>query len=83
MFSHTHTYMLSPLLLLLFSIPTGCSEIQTRGVSPELLSLYTPSSSKPATWKCLNDSTVIPWTAVNDDYCDCPDGTDEPGICTI
>ena len=22
----------------------------------------------------------IPFASVNDDYCDCPDGTDEPGI---
>ncbi|KIJ56830.1 hypothetical protein M422DRAFT_22966 [Sphaerobolus stellatus SS14] len=48
-----------------------------RGISPELLSLYNPTSAK--TWKCLNSSMIIPWSAVNDDYCDCPDGSDEPG----
>ncbi|GAM17013.1 hypothetical protein SAMD00019534_001880, partial [Acytostelium subglobosum LB1] len=32
------------------------------------------------TFNCLNDdSKVIPIGLVNDDYCDCPDGSDEPG----
>ena len=49
------------------------------GVHPSLLSKYVPSSGDPATWKCLDGSKVIRWSSVNDDYCDCPDGSDEPG----
>ena len=34
----------------------------------------------PETFTCIsNPSIKIPFSAVNDDYCDCPDGSDEPG----
>ncbi|KAF8529155.1 glucosidase II beta subunit-like-domain-containing protein [Hysterangium stoloniferum] len=72
--------MIPYLVLVLLPIHVTCARVsQTHGVSPDLLSLYSPSSSSPPTWKCLNESLFIPWTAVNDDYCDCPDGSDEPG----
>jgi Glucosidase II beta subunit-like len=72
------------LTLLVFPIGIICGHVpRARGVDPELQLLYTPSSSSPQTWKCLDDDYVIPWTAVNDDYCDCPDGSDEPGIFTF
>ncbi|KAF8931275.1 hypothetical protein BGZ58_007724 [Dissophora ornata] len=48
-----------------------------RGVSPSKAQLYTPDKS--ANWKCLDGSKTIPFSAVNDDYCDCKDGSDEPG----
>jgi len=41
-----------------------------------LLPRYKP---KGTTWTCLDGAKTIPWTAVNDDYCDCLDGSDEPG----
>ncbi|KZW03841.1 hypothetical protein EXIGLDRAFT_599996 [Exidia glandulosa HHB12029] len=51
------------------------------GVDPRKAALYVPiTATTPPTWKCLNDSSrVIPYAAVNDDYCDCQDGSDEPG----
>ncbi|KAI5794289.1 glucosidase II beta subunit-like-domain-containing protein [Peziza echinospora] len=50
-----------------------------RGVSPEDAALYLPTPDTH-TFTCLtHPSLKIPFTAVNDDYCDCPDGSDEPG----
>lgn len=34
----------------------------------------------PTTFTCISNPAVqIPFSAVNDDFCDCPDGSDEPG----
>ncbi|OBZ84397.1 Glucosidase 2 subunit beta [Choanephora cucurbitarum] len=46
-----------------------------KGISPDRN--YQPT--KENTWTCLDGSQVIPFKAINDDYCDCPDGSDEPG----
>ncbi|KAG6836620.1 hypothetical protein H0H93_005963 [Arthromyces matolae] len=48
------------------------------GVHPDLLAKYVPS--KAGTWTCLDGSKEISWAFVNDDSCDCPDGSDEPGL---
>lgn len=54
---------------------------KTHGVPPPLLSKYVPSAgASHPTWTCLDGSKVISWDAVNDDYCDCPDDSDEPGM---
>jgi len=37
--------------------------------------LYDPSKN----FRCLNGAEEFPPDYVNDDYCDCPDGSDEPG----
>ncbi|KAM9310932.1 glucosidase 2 subunit beta [Gastrophryne carolinensis] len=46
-----------------------------RGVSLSNRGFY--DENKPFT--CLDGSRTIPFDHVNDDYCDCADGTDEPG----
>ena len=48
-----------------------------RGIPPTHQELYQPTANSQ--WKCLNTSQVIPYSAINDDYCDCDDGSDEPG----
>jgi protein kinase C substrate 80K-H len=49
-----------------------------RGVNPEFESSYTGVGG---TFTCLDGSRTIPFSRVNDDYCDCADGSDEPGKC--
>ncbi|TFB06996.1 Glucosidase 2 subunit beta [Trichoderma ghanense] len=47
-----------------------------RGVGPEFVSHY---QNKDAFTCIANPSITIPWDRVNDNTCDCPDGSDEPG----
>lgn len=73
--------LLLTFLLSLSSVPTQASSSpEVKGVHPSLYPKYVPTSS--ALWSCLDGSRSISWSAVNDDYCDCPDGSDEPGAST-
>lgn len=48
-----------------------------RGVPPEKQHLYQPDASNM--WLCLSDASIkISFDQINDDFCDCPDGSDEP-----
>ncbi|PCH41568.1 hypothetical protein WOLCODRAFT_24840 [Wolfiporia cocos MD-104 SS10] len=67
-----------PWILLALPVSALASIEKTRGVAPSLLSKYQVTSDS-ASWTCLDGSKTIPWSSVNDDYCDCPDGSDEPG----
>jgi hypothetical protein len=64
------------LLSLLHTSGLAAAIPQTHGVHPFLLSKYRPTGT---IWTCLDGTKTISWSAVNDDYCDCPDGSDEPG----
>ncbi|KAK9237573.1 glucosidase II beta subunit-like-domain-containing protein [Lipomyces kononenkoae] len=49
-----------------------------RGVPDADQALYQPDEN--GNWACLNHpDIVLPMSRINDDYCDCPDGSDEPG----
>ncbi|TRY89196.1 hypothetical protein DNTS_025386 [Danionella cerebrum] len=65
------------LLTLGFAVSFGTPvEIhRPRGVPLSKKSFY--DENKPFT--CLDGSKTIPFDQVNDDYCDCKDGSDEPG----
>ncbi|XP_061079820.1 glucosidase 2 subunit beta [Conger conger] len=67
----------SPLLLLSLCVALGAAvEIQRpRGVPLSKRQFY--QENKPFT--CLDGSRTLPFDRVNDDYCDCADGSDEPG----
>ena len=49
------------------SVTAVSQAARPRGVRPELGSMYNPSSD----FKCFDASNVIPFSQVNDDYCDC------------
>ncbi|KAL7409765.1 glucosidase II beta subunit-like-domain-containing protein [Mrakia frigida] len=79
--------MLVPLIvipaLLASSSPVGAKSphpaASIKGLHPDKYDRYVPSSKD--TFTCLSGSgkKTIPFSAVNDDYCDCEDGSDEPG----
>lgn len=74
--------MYSWLFLAVLPLPAFSVLDKTHGVPPSLVAKYAPANSASGTgqtWTCLDGSKQISWNAVNDDYCDCPDGTDEPG----
>ncbi|EJF63088.1 endoplasmic reticulum protein [Dichomitus squalens LYAD-421 SS1] len=69
-----------PWLLLLLPLHVLASKDRLLGVSPDLVARYVPTKKGSAeTWQCLDGSKTIDWSSVNDDYCDCADGSDEPG----
>ncbi|KAK6513813.1 hypothetical protein TWF506_008246 [Arthrobotrys conoides] len=58
--------------------PIGDAWALPRGLNPALSDKYRPSSSQ--TFSCLTQpQIVLPISLLNDDFCDCPDGSDEPG----
>ena len=52
------------------------SAASLRGVDPALTARYQPSSGK---FTCFDRSRSLPVAQVNDNFCDCLDGSDEPG----
>lgn len=49
--------------------------LQIRGIPVMKNPLYRPDRD----FECLDGSRIVPFTWINDDYCDCGDGSDEPG----
>ena len=64
------------LLLSLFFFIHAAHAASIRGLDPALIAQY---SGEGGVFKCLDGSKTIPFNRVNDDYCDCADGSDEPG----
>ena len=52
------------------------THVSLRGIDPALASFYEPKGNL---FKCLDGLKTIKYKFINDDYCDCYDGSDEPG----
>jgi len=63
------------IILIVISALCVSESLRPRGVAPDMAHFYDPNSS----FHCLDGSGEIPFDHVNDDYCDCKDGSDEPG----
>lgn len=71
---YSRPFTLAFIIFIVCEIKT--SEVpRPRGVSLSRLPLYSPDKD----FTCLDGSRTIPFLQVNDDYCDCMDGSDEPG----
>ena len=47
------------------------------GVAPSEVANYQPNPM--GLFACLDGEMRVAWASVNDDFCDCSDGSDEPG----
>ena len=54
-------------------------DISLVGVPPNLQDQVKANVVDGSSWKCLDGSSTIPISALNDDFCDCKDGSDEFG----
>ncbi|XP_026759630.1 glucosidase 2 subunit beta [Galleria mellonella] len=63
------------LILSSFVIYVQSDVPRPRGVSLSKASLYSPNKD----FTCFDGTVTLPFSYVNDDYCDCFDGSDEPG----
>uniref|UniRef100_A0A0K8T5A3 Glucosidase 2 subunit beta n=1 Tax=Lygus hesperus TaxID=30085 RepID=A0A0K8T5A3_LYGHE len=63
-------------ILFMLSLSVDCVNYDfPRGVRPNVATFYDPSKD----FVCFDGLVTIPFSQVNDDYCDCNDGSDEPG----
>ncbi|OAQ78854.1 glucosidase 2 subunit beta precursor [Purpureocillium lilacinum] len=59
------------------SVTAAAAGSLPRGVGPECQSSYYVSKTE---FTCVTDASIkLSWDRVNDNTCDCPDGSDEPG----
>jgi len=61
-------------IVILCLVISSIHATNVRGVFPSQIASY-----QGQTFKCLGGTKTIPIEAVNDDYCDCQDSSDEPG----
>ena len=62
--------------LALVVVALGAPDVRLRGVDPHLIQRY---QAPGGVFACLDGLQTIPREHLNDEYCDCSDGSDEPG----
>ena len=65
-----------PVVLLTILGNAHCTSLNIRGLDPSLADYY---RQKGDSFICLDGQRTIKYTLINDNYCDCFDGSDEPG----
>ena len=65
-----------PVILLTVLGNAHCAPLHIRGLDPSLAEYYKQSGDS---FKCLDGQRTIKYSLINDNYCDCFDGSDEPG----
>ena len=65
-----------PVILLTILGNAHCAPLNIRGLDPSLAEYYKQSGDS---FKCLDGQKTIKYGLINDNYCDCFDGSDEPG----
>ncbi|KAL4788243.1 glucosidase II beta subunit-like protein-domain-containing protein [Aspergillus varians] len=76
MIASQKSLLLASLVVCSTLVAAGDDSTRPRGVGPEFAKFYKDTT----TFSCISHPAVqIPFSAVNDDFCDCPDGSDEPG----
>ena len=63
------------LRIAVLSVLATTASSKVLGAGPEDVQKYTEAT----TFTCTDGTQTVPWSYVNDDYCDCTDGSDEPG----
>ena len=66
------------LILAVLAVALPCSAAKRiRGVDPQYKPQYEVADGK---FTCFDGLKTIPASHINDDFCDCLDGSDEPGM---
>eukprot|EP00959_Pyramimonas_sp_CCMP1952_P282247 5899358-Pyramimonas_sp.AAC.2 len=72
-------YFVGLLVFLALSTPSCLASLPpVVGVNPQFRAQY-EQAAHPQGFSCLDGSLTVSWDRVNDEYCDCPDSSDEPG----
>ncbi|XP_052523132.1 mucin-5AC-like, partial [Tympanuchus pallidicinctus] len=68
-----------PAPMAISTAPTLGTEPRTSPLPTSMMASVTITSEESQPFTCLDGSSTIAFEWVNDDYCDCRDGSDEPG----